>query len=347
MTYINENATALAQTDQLSREDWLQFRRLGIGGSDVAAILGKSKYKSAYALWADKTGLVPVQENGNEATQWGHDLELPIAKAFAREYNNSVVAVPYLLRSKRHPFMLANLDFVIVETTEEFPVGEVTHFDGYFEDLPYIQAILEIKTSGIASRGNPEAWDDGNVPEAYVLQGQHYSIVTGCEYVVFAALVGGRGLKVAGRLYNSEEQNAELIAKEEEFWTSVQLGRAPEVDGSESTTETLKALYPKSEALPKEVDDVVAQLVDDYQTFKEASDYANKHLKTVRNRLEAIFGEADELVYNGQTIATYRSTKDSEVIDTDALVEWAESVQTGVTSQFRKAKSGYRVLRIK
>lgn len=32
----------LTETESLSREQWLEYRRLGIGGSDVAAITGIS-----------------------------------------------------------------------------------------------------------------------------------------------------------------------------------------------------------------------------------------------------------------------------------------------------------------
>jgi predicted phage-related endonuclease len=40
------------------RERWLAERRKGIGSSDAAAILGVHPYKSAYAVWAEKTGLI-------------------------------------------------------------------------------------------------------------------------------------------------------------------------------------------------------------------------------------------------------------------------------------------------
>ena len=42
---------------QVNRDQFLAGRKKGIGGSDVAAILGFSPYKSPYQLWLDKTFL--------------------------------------------------------------------------------------------------------------------------------------------------------------------------------------------------------------------------------------------------------------------------------------------------
>ena len=46
----------------LSREQWLAFRRLGIGGSDVAAIMGISPFVTSRDLYYDKIGVTPVIE---------------------------------------------------------------------------------------------------------------------------------------------------------------------------------------------------------------------------------------------------------------------------------------------
>ena len=43
------NARALVKTVNMSRADWLRYRTMGIGGSDVSVIAGINPYKSAYA----------------------------------------------------------------------------------------------------------------------------------------------------------------------------------------------------------------------------------------------------------------------------------------------------------
>ena len=48
------NARALVKTVNMSRADWLRYRTMGIGGSDVSVIAGINPYKSAYQLWLEK-----------------------------------------------------------------------------------------------------------------------------------------------------------------------------------------------------------------------------------------------------------------------------------------------------
>lgn len=44
----------LAKTKRLSYDEWVAQRRHGIGGSDVAAILGVNPYKTPYHVWLEK-----------------------------------------------------------------------------------------------------------------------------------------------------------------------------------------------------------------------------------------------------------------------------------------------------
>lgn len=39
-----------------THEEWLELRKAYIGGSEAGAIIGMNPYKSAYTLWAEKTG---------------------------------------------------------------------------------------------------------------------------------------------------------------------------------------------------------------------------------------------------------------------------------------------------
>ena len=53
----------LVDTTNLSRDEWLAYRRYGIGGSDAAAILGISPWRTARDLYYDKLGIAEVSEN--------------------------------------------------------------------------------------------------------------------------------------------------------------------------------------------------------------------------------------------------------------------------------------------
>lgn len=69
-------------TAKMTREEWLQLRRRGIGGSDASVIMGKNPYRSILQLWEEKTGKLPVTDEGNEYTYWGNVMEPIIRKEF-------------------------------------------------------------------------------------------------------------------------------------------------------------------------------------------------------------------------------------------------------------------------
>ena len=78
----------VVDTADLSREDWLAYRRLGIGGSDVAAIMGISPFATIRDLYNDKTGVLPLideEESNWVAKEVGHRLEDLVAEIFSRK----------------------------------------------------------------------------------------------------------------------------------------------------------------------------------------------------------------------------------------------------------------------
>lgn len=80
----------LVDTAGLTEEEWLSYRRRGIGGSDVAALLGISPWRTARDLYYDKLNVAAVEdEEGNwVALEMGHLLEPLVAKIFERKVVN-------------------------------------------------------------------------------------------------------------------------------------------------------------------------------------------------------------------------------------------------------------------
>ena len=57
----------LASTENMSYEQWLEYRRKGIGGSDASVVCGVNRYKSPVELWLDKTNQIPTEEASEAA----------------------------------------------------------------------------------------------------------------------------------------------------------------------------------------------------------------------------------------------------------------------------------------
>ena len=193
------SANVLASTENLPYEDWLEYRKQGIGGSDAAVACGIGRYKSPVELWLEKTGQLPNQEAG-EAAYWGTQLEPLVRAEFTRRTGIEVTHTKQLLQSAEHPFMLANLD------------GTCEHPD-------FGPCIFEAKT---ASAYKAKEWDN-SIPEEYLLQIQHYMAVTGYRGAYIAALIGGNTFRWKF-VERDEGLIAVMIRLEAEFWGYVQDG---------------------------------------------------------------------------------------------------------------------------
>lgn len=212
----------LVSTVGLSHEDWLKYRKQGIGGSDAGAILGFNKYKSPHAVYIDKTTDYVEDLSENEAVYWGTVLENIVAKEFEKRTGKKVQRVNAVLQSIEHPFMLANLDRAIV--------GE--------------NAILECKT---ANQYLLPDWDGEEIPAAYIWQCQHYMAVTGADVCYIACLVGGQKF-VHKPIMRDEKLIQYLIEKEAEFWEfNVLANEPPLLTGMECDSDYVKREFPQDD----------------------------------------------------------------------------------------------------
>ena len=101
---------------QANRDQFLAGRKKGIGGSDVAAILGFSPYKSPYQLWLDKTGRSERKESQNESAHFGNLLEDVVAKEFSRRSGMKVQRVTQQLTLENigESWAIGNIDRAVV-----------------------------------------------------------------------------------------------------------------------------------------------------------------------------------------------------------------------------------------
>lgn len=289
------NANILVETEGLSREEWLRYRKCGIGGSDVAAILGISKWNSAISLWLDKTNQTnePVEEN--EAMQWGTIMEPIIRNHFAEVTGKTVVEVKAMLQHPEHPFMLADVD-------------------GLTEDDSGNPAILEIKT---ASEYKRSEWEN-DIPSYYQTQVQHYLCVTGVQKAYVAVLIGGNSFKVYEVDADAEIQSM-LIAVEKDFWNKVQNMIRPEMDGSDDAKNLLDSLYHGGISEQIVMPDEAIEYVDVYIEACAEEDNAKAKKQEASNHIKEIMGDYDKAICLGHSISW--KPVSSERLDSKALKE--------------------------
>ncbi|WP_153124754.1 YqaJ viral recombinase family protein [Peribacillus tepidiphilus] len=266
----------------MSREEWLKARKAGIGGSDAAAIAGLNKWKSPVAVYLDKIGQAPDEDTVGESAYWGTVMEDIVAQEFSKRTGLKVRRRNAILTHPEHPFMLSNVDRLIVGKQEG----------------------LECKT---ASEYLKDEWKDDEIPAQYLIQCQHYMAVTGYEAWWIAVLIGGNKF-VYKRIERDEELIQYLIDIEKNFWENHVLKEIPPMfDGSDASSELLKVMYP--EAVPE----TEIELSPEANKLIEALDQVNEELKQLEtqkkeyeNQIKAMMGE-NEKAFAGERIITWKT----------------------------------------
>lgn len=202
------------KTDIENRKDY-------IGGSDIGTILGFNEFKSPYTLWSEKVGLIePENIDDKEPVWWGVKTEALIAERFCQKTGKRIKKSNYAYGIKEFPFIRAHIDRMVVKEN----------------------AGLECKATD-AWKYNYEA---GEVPPAHYAQCQFYMAVTGKNSWYLATHQGNGKFHI-----NSIERNEEFIemmlTECTDFWNHVTIGEPPEIDGSSSTSETIRKMFPEEE----------------------------------------------------------------------------------------------------
>jgi putative phage-type endonuclease len=260
-------AKVLANTVEMTRQEWLVERTKGIGGSDASVILGFNPWKSPFQLYIEKTG-GQVEEINNEAIYWGNVLEDVVAKEFSRVTGKKVRKRNVMFRHPEHDFMIANIDRDVV--------GE--------------KALLECKTTNAF---NADAWEGDHIPPAYICQLQHYMAVLGYEKAYIAVLIGGQKF-VWKELKRDDEFIELMIEAEKEFWEEhVMKNIPPEIDGTNSASELLKKMYPQDNGETVMLEsDKAETLIEAIESIKSEIKEKNTLLKEYENKLKLMIGDA-------------------------------------------------------
>ena len=233
----------IANVSKLSREEWLDLRQIGIGGSDAAAACGLSKWKSPAQLYIEKTCQIQKEEGESEHLRQGRDFEDYVAQRFCEETGKKVRRDNFMMADSEYPFLIADIDRRVV--------GE--------------DAILECKTT---TPYNRDKWAGGQIPIEYELQCLHYMSVTGARKCYIACLIFGTDFII--REIDWDDETIQMLrAKEIEFWTDyVEKGVMPAPEGSSDYDTALKDRFKGG------LDESVALDVDemDYRSYLETKE---------------------------------------------------------------------------
>lgn len=209
---------AVEMTVLSSREEWLQNRMKGIGGSEISAVIGCNPYMDNITLWKYKTGqLEPEDISDKPFVKYGNDAEHHLRELFKIDFPE--YSVKYIennsFRNDKYPWALASLD-------------------GWLIDTEGRTGILEIKTTEILNSMHREKWNK-QIPQNYYCQVLFYMAVLEADFAVLKAQLKSEidGMPyLQTKHYPIERADVEadiqyLMQEGQRFWQYVQSGKIP------------------------------------------------------------------------------------------------------------------------
>lgn len=281
---------ALSVNEIEARQQWLQERRKGIGGSDIAAICGLSKWRTPLQVYQEKLGEAPPSLE-TEAMEWGNRLEPVIRQAYADRTGRAVYKPEEpIIRHPEHEFLLASVD-----------------------GFTACNRVVEIKTSRVSEGWGDEGTDE--IPMDYFLQVQHYMLVTGFNLADVAVLIGGSDF----RLYEVQavkDLQASMIQRAQQFWEQVQKEIPPAPVSAAEMAAFYREVKPGS-VLATEEHLALAQKLKEIRSQGKGIEEEEDRIKALL--MEAL-GHQDEMVSpDGKPVLTWKKSKDSEKFDIEAF----------------------------
>lgn len=259
-------------------------RRSYLGGPDVAAIVGLSRFGSKIDVWRHK--VEGVRRDVTERMAWGLLLEDAIAEGYTAQTG-------IRLQKRRTPVLHRVYPF-LGGSPDRWLVGE--------------PGLLEVKVVDWAA-----AWGEG-VPADVEVQCQWYLGLTGRQFADVAALMGLGRLKVE-RIERDDALIADLTDEALAFWLDhVVTGEAPPPDDSESYRDYLRAKFPRASGLERVATPEQGLLVGEYAALKDQQKVLARAREELENRLKAIIGDASALIGGGFRL-TWQNVKDHEETD--------------------------------
>ncbi len=349
-----------------------ELRRSGVGASEVAGLIGLSKWARPIDVFASKT--LPTEEVDPLAdlvqVELGNMLEEPVARIYAKRTGRHLRTV-YSLRHPTFPIAMATPDRAAFLTAEDAAAACPSLTTGELLELrgTGCERLVQVKTTGEsrAREWGPPGSDQ--VPDEVVIQTNWEMGVTGiplCDVPVLFRGDFGVRVEIYTVAFNEAlfENLRELV---ERFWVEhVVPGIAPPVDASDRYADFLRRAYPASSEPAIIATEAVNERLLRFAKLREASHRLDKAVKLERAHLTTLIGNASGITSVEYGSLTFKRTKDSTTVDwrkaaNEALLlaglmvkRLPEDQRPGIEKRIAsilpeavKLKKGHRVLRAK
>lgn len=279
----------------MGRKEWLEARRKGLGGSDIAAILGISPWATEMDVYLDKLGL--SKDKDTNAKQRGRFLEKAVAEWYAEKNGVELAQAGHF--QGRADFMLGTPDFWV-----NVP-GEAERWG------------LECKTSRSDSGWGKEMTDD--IPAYYKTQCHWYMLVTEQEVWDVAVYFTMKDEFKQYRLIKDADLHSDMLDAAAQWWTKHIIdGIPPEVDGSRASDTFLQFNFPEDDGAIREPSPHEVELMEELHTVNAGLKGLQERKSYIVNFIKEQMGESTVLL-NDRLKASWKLGKGRKTFDSKAF----------------------------
>ena len=283
-----------------SREEWLLMRKTYLGGSDLGAVIGVNKYKTALDVYLEKTS-EHYPETSNDGTYWGNVLEDVVAQEYSKRVNLPVEVETKLLRHKEHEFLAANIDRW---------VGNKEY-------------VLECKTAGFMMSKEWGEEGSDSIPESYLVQSAWYAAICDVPKVDIAVLIGGQDFRIYTYQRNKEFED-KLIKIACNFWHNHVLKRIPPKCSNLADTFNL---FPHGNHKELTASENITQKIYELKKLKEQESDTQTAIDKLKVEIQEFMQDYDILLdNNGCVVATWKNTAPRSFFDAKRLKEECQDI---------------------
>ena len=278
------------------RNEWLDYRRAGIGSSEIATIVGLNPYETPYQLWRRKIGL-DEPKSETFAMKAGHYLEDAVSQFWSDATGRQIIkasAGDWIVRNDDKPFVQVSPD-------RTYWLDDNRNNDN--------KGILECKTT-------QRVIDADDLPKTWFCQVQYQLGGAEIQQGSIAWLTAGREFGYQD-LTLVPDFYAWLVEEAERFWVdNVMGGKEPDCA---NVQDVLIKYNRHTDSKVIEVGDEIMQAYSQLKDVRAEISKLEEQKEALEAKLKMGFGDAEAISYGGNTLATWKAGKDSEKFDAKAF----------------------------
>jgi len=282
----------------LINQDFSLDRSKYLGGSDIGAILGLSRFRSPLEVWMEKTGK-EVKKLDSLPLRFGSFAESFVASEYSRSTGFDLIHDESIYVHPEHSYVSAHIDRFVLENGSSSP-----------------SRILECKTANPFSAGDWGEVGSDEVPMSYLCQCIWYMAITDLNRIDLAVLFGNADFRIY-EISRDLELESTILQKANFFWNEYVLKDVPPPAQSEADCQTLFSKGDPAKSV--EAHSETLELRKRLALLNNEIDSREEEISAIKQNIMNQMGAAETLTYQDKIIATWKAPKPSFRLDSKRL----------------------------